>query len=810
MDTPQGLQALVADGRYALRSVRKDLKLFSLAVLIIGIGVGACTAVFSILSPLIVRPLPFEEPDRLVWIANGDEGQGMSSVTSRTSNLRDFRELSRSFDGLTGYFAFFEFRSHNLIGTGEPEPLVGVDVAGNFLDVLGVEILHGRNFVDEESVWGGRNAIILTHQLWQRRFDSDPAIVGQAVTLGQEPYDVVGVLPESFDFASTFVPQSQVDFLLPFPISDETDAWGNTISMIGRLSPGASVESAQADLDGVIAGLQDADPERWGLDAKVTGLQRHISGPFQSAGLLLGAAALVVMLIVCVNLSNLLLARSSKRSAEMAVRSALGASRPRLIRQLLLESLFLSLAGAAAGLAVAYVAVRGIASHPALEIPLLASASLDGLALAVAAGLALCASLVVGGLPAWMVTRREASVVRQSGRGLTGGRGGARLRELMVVAEVALACLLLVCGGLLIKSFYNVLSVEMGYQPERVVSWKLSPTRGFENSAEQTAYFTQLAERVAAIGAVDAAGLTDAAPLGRNRTWNFQAPGQEYDGESSLGTFVHLVDHRYLETLEISLLRGRHFTAADSADGAPVVILNASAAAAVFNGEDALGRTIQVGQGEVQVVGVVADIRHRSPEDGSGLQAYLPITQVPDFTSLELVVRSSLPPDSLAPAVSEALRELDPTLPTREYVALGAVFERTTSPRRLTVQILTGFAGVAVLLAVLGIYGVLSCVVEERVREFGIRMALGETAQAVMGRVLSKSMLLVVAGLAVGLGGAFLGSRWLGSLLYGVESTDPATFGAMAGLMLVVGALAGLLPARRAAGTDLSVVLRDS
>ncbi len=294
------------DARYALRSIRKDFRFFAFAMLIIGLGIGASTTVFSVMSPLMLRPLPFVKPERLVWVANSGTG-GMSAVTSRTANLRDFRELNRSFEGLTGYNAFFEEESSNLVGVGEPERLVGVGVVHDFLEVLGVDPLIGRNFVLEEGIWGGRRAVILSHAFWTRRFGGDPSVVGTKVSLNNAPHEVVGVLPESFDFPSVFAPNSRVDFLKTWPISDETDRWGNTLSMIGRLKPEATVASAQADLDLIMEGLEEAEPKRWGLGARVSDLQSQIAGPFRSGFLLLAAAAAAVLLIVCVNLSNLLL-----------------------------------------------------------------------------------------------------------------------------------------------------------------------------------------------------------------------------------------------------------------------------------------------------------------------------------------------------------------------------------------------------------------------------------------------------------------------------------------------------------------------
>ncbi|MEM1205709.1 MAG: ABC transporter permease [Acidobacteriota bacterium] len=796
------------DLRYALRAVRKDWRLFVFAVLIVGLGTGACTAIYSLLSPLMVRDLPFADSERLVWIANDGEG-GMSAVTSRTSNLRDFRAESRAFEGITGYFAFFDYQTYNLVGDGEPERLVGVDVAQDFLDVLGVPVAHGRNFDDEEGVWGGRKAMILSHDFWVRRFAADPSVVGTALTLNGTPTEVVGVLPQSFDFAATFVPHTRVDFLLPFPISDETDLWGNTLSMIGRLAPGVSVEKAQGDLEAVIAGLSEADPDRWGLGAVVTGLQDRIASPFRAAGLLLAGAALVVMLIVCVNLSNLLLARGKRRAEEMAVRSALGAPRNRLIRQLLAESLVLSIAGSALGLVIAVAATRFVATNPALEVPLLRTAAVDTTTLLFAAGLSLVVTLLVGLLPALQVTRREASVFNEAGRGLSAGRGSTRLREGLVIAEVAMACILLVFGGLLLKSFQRVLDNDLGFRADELVRWQINPERRFETPEDSNAYYGELVRRVEAVPGVERVALTDAAPLGRNRTWGVGVPGVEYNGSSTVGAFPHLVDASYFGTMEIPLLRGRVFTADDTGDRETVAVLNQTAANVLFRGEEALGRTFLIGgEQEVRVVGVVEDVLHRSLEDGAGLQMYLPMTQVPDFRTVDLVVRSTLPASTLARDVQNAIRAYDPALPAREYQAFSAVVERSVSPRRLTLELLGSFAATALVLAILGIYGVLSFAVSERVREIGIRMALGETHGAVLARVIGKSLALAAVGLGIGVAGSIAVARWSASLLYQVRPTDPSTFALMAALLLGVSAVAGLVPAWRAARTDLATVLK--
>jgi putative ABC transport system permease protein len=800
------------DARYALRKIRREPAFFIFAALIIGLGVGANTAVYSVMSPLMLRPLPFKDPDRLVWVALGREG-GMSSVTSRTSNLRDYRRHNHTFEALTGYFAFFEYGSYNLTGDGQPERLVGVGIAQDFLDVLGVQPMLGRGFSEEESVWNGPPAAILTHAFWTRRFNADPKLVGRSITLNGKPTEVVGVLPRSFDFASTFAPASRVDFLVPFPISDETDRWGNTLAMIGRLKPGVSIANAQADLDAINKRLKEAEPARWGLAAVVIGLRDQIAGNFRTAMLLLIAAAGAVMLVACANLSNLLLARGRKRSKEMAVRSALGADRRRLLRQLSVESLILALCGGLVGVFLAYAVTRLVANSSAIRIPLLGAVSLDFGALLFTLVVTLGAGLLVGIAPVLQLSSgKEASSINDASRGSTEGKRGAAVREVLVVAEVALACVLLVGGGLLLRSFMSVLDVELGFQPHGAAAWRVDTDREFENRESAVAFYDRLIANVEAVPGVDGAGLTDTPPLGRNRGWLIRAKGVVYESGKVPGAFPRMVDHRYLKVIGIPLVAGRHFTEHDDAKSGKVVIINETAAKTLFPGQDPLGRMVLISGPEVdwQVIGVAKDVRHQSLEQGSGLEMYLPIAQSPDYLGLSMVVRSRVPIATITGAIREAVRAVDPTMPTGDYQTLDSVVERAVSPRRFILMVLGTFAGTALLLAALGIYAVLSYTVSQRIPEIGIRMALGESAARVQQRVVGRTLLLAGIGVAIGATLSFALSRLIQTLLYGVEPTDATTFAGMATVLLLVSALAGYLPARRASRTDPLAALRST
>ncbi len=798
------------DASYALRAFRRDKAFFVFATLIIGLGIGASTAVFSVMSPLLIQPLPFESPSELVFIDNGDGTGGLSGITSRTSNVRDFRTEARSFESIGGFNAFFDQQSFNLSGAGEPERLQGADVTGNFLDVLGVEPAVGRNFNAAEGEQDGPAAIILTHGFWIRRFAADPGVVGTAVTLNDEPVTVVGVLPQSFDFASIFTPTVGVDFLHPWPISDETDNWGNTTTMVARLRSGATVEGAQAELESIVAALEEADPERWGLGGRVAGLQQRIAQPFEAAMKLLAAAAGLVMLIVCVNLSNMLLARSPRRKREMAVRQTLGATRGRLVRQLLIESTLMALGGAVVGLGIAFSVTRFVSGSQGLELPMLSAIRVDPLALGFAVVVALVAGLVVGIIPALQVSDgREAEALGGSVRGGGGGRGARRLRELLVVTEVAMACVLLVFGGLVVRSFQEVMNVDIGFDTEELVAWQLASSQDFDTLPAINAFFDEVVGRVSTVPGVSAVGLVDALPLGTNRTWGVRVVDKVYEDDQNDLFFPHVVDERYLEAMRIPLLEGRYLQPTDTEDAPPVAVVSEEAARVLFDG-DAIGRRLAMWYGEVEVVGVVGNVKHRGLEMSADPEVYFPMRQLWGFQTVDMVVRSSLPAASIMPGVSAAIREIEAQMPTEDVRTLDSVVERSVSPRRFTLQLLVAFAASALLLAALGIYGVLSYSVSERIPEIGIRMALGESADSVRRGVVSRTMVLAGIGVLLGSLVAVVGTRMISTVLFGVRATDPLTFAVMVVTLVAVAFVAGLIPAVRASRVDSAEALRSA
>jgi putative ABC transport system permease protein len=797
------------DLRYTLRTLRRDSGFFAAAVLIIGLGIGANTAMFSVVDTVLFQPLPFQAADGLVWIANTGKEGDLSSVTSRVANYRDWTRMNTSFEGLTAYFAFFDYGSYNLIGSGDPERLIGVGVAQNFLSLLGIQPELGRGFVAEECKWNGTPAVILTHGLWERRFGADPHVVGRSITLNDHATTIVGVLPAVFDFSSVFTPGSRIDLLTPFPITEETDLWGNTLAVIGRLKPHVDVRQAQAEFDVVNQQIRRAHPERGTFGAQLTPLQQSLTGRFRRGLLVLLCAVGAVLLIACTNLSSLMLARATSRRKEMAVRSALGASRARLVRQMLTESLMLSFLGAALGLALAYLGIRSLSAIHGVSIPLLHTVKMDGTALLFTALAALITGLLFGIVPALQTAgSHESEALKDTGRGMSEGHGTAWTRSLLVVSEVALACVLLVGAGLLIRSFMRVLEVDLGFQPERAAAWRIDAGDKYSDDTKRAAFYDRLVRAVEAVPGVELAGITDALPLSRDRSWSAFARGVIYARGQEPIAHPRLVDWRYIPTMRIPLIAGRDFNEHDTAGSDMVMVVNEKMARRLWPNQNPIGQ-IAIVNGERRVVGVVGNVRHQTLEEEGGLEVYLPITQVSNG-SVELVVRTKLPPKSVASSVRAALRSVEPALPTAEYQELGELVDRAVSPRRFMVMFLAAFALAALLLASVGIFGVVSYTVSQRTREIGIRMALGASAGQVQRHVMAQTIVLVSAGIVAGVAGAIVLARLMAALLYDLAPGDPMTFAVTIVVLLVVAATAGYLPALRASRVDPMSALRTN
>jgi predicted permease len=724
--------------------------------------------------------------------------------------MLDLRAQTRTMSAVAGYFAFYGVGDQLMSGAGEPERLSGVPVSDNFFDVLGVKPLVGRTFNTEECLWNGPKAVMLSYGFWRRRFDANTAIVGSAVTINDRPHTVVGVLPPSFDFASVFAPGTHFDVYLPFPLSPETHRWGNTMAMVGRLKPGVAPEAAHAEVRTLAAQLTKEHPDRNGFQGNVKPLAEQVSGRVRLAAWVLAGAVAMVMLIVCANLSNLLLARMAARQKEIAIRAALGAGRRRLVAQMLTEGIVLSFAGALVGFLLAIAGTRALASLEGIGIPLLENVRADRTALGVTAAIALVTGIVFGLAPALQGRGAAlANALRDASRGSTEGRRRAWVRNALVVAEVAFACILVVGAGLLIRSFIAVLDVQMGFVAERAVTIRVDPDRPFENREKRNAYYDEVLRRVREIPGVQSAGITDALPLGRNRTWGAPAKGVVYERGRFPFAFPRIVSDGYVAAMGVPLRAGRDFSPSDRPESEPVMLVNETMARALWPGQDPIGKFV-LGPcaKERKVVGVVGDVRHLALEQASGNEMYIPLRQCGDLPSADLVIRSTMAPAQVIGAVRATLLPISPNLPGGDFRTLQQIVDRSISPRRFIVLLLAGFAVFALVLASLGIYALISYAVTQRTQEIGIRMALGASARSVRARVIAQTLRLAVAGMAIGTAVSWVMVRSAAGLLFGVSPRDPGTFLGMIVVLTLVALAAGYFPARRASRVDPMVALR--
>ena len=799
---------LVQDLRQAFRGMRRDAGFTAFTILIAGLGIGAGSTVFSVVNALLLRPLPFRDPGRLVWISNFNE-----FGSTQTEHYSDLRELNRSFSDLAGWNAYYRAGDSQLTGIGESERLTSVPVTENFFALLGVQPAIGRSFTTEEchGKYYAPPAMLMSYSFWRRRFASDPNTVGRKLLLNNQPVTVVGVLPAPFDFASVFAPGTPIDIFVPWPLNDPQKPMGNTMKIVGRLKPGATVQRAQAELTLLGKQLVSQHPERNPVVPMLSPLAQRVSGGVRPALFVLACAVGVVMLIVCANLSSLQLARSATRQKEMALRAALGAGRFRLLRQMLTESVALSCCGAVLGLALAVAGTRELAHLQAFNLPLLASVRIDGSALLFTLLAALASGVLFGLLPALRVTAlslREG--MQDGGRGSSGGKRHAWVRDGLVVSELAFACILLVGAGLLIRSFLRVLDVNPGFQPERAAALRIDPSFGISSFAQQNSFIDDVLTRARSIPGIVAAGITDVLPLRDDRSWAVSAVGQVY-GKSHPPPepFIRVVSDGYFEAAGIPLRSGRTFTERDRASSERVVVINETLARTLWPGQNPLGQMVATDGGR-RVVGVVADVRHEALEKAGGPEMYLPMRQTGDYAAMQLVVRTALPPDRLAAGIRTALRPIDPNLPVREFVTFQDLVDRAVSPRRFLVLLLAGFAAFALLLASLGIYAVISFSVSQRVQEIGIRMALGASATDLQRRIVLRTLALAALGLALGMTASRILSRSLGSLLFGITTGDPSTFIGVGTLLIAVAAIAGYIPAWKASRIDPMVALRSN
>jgi len=812
------LDIFAQDLKYALRTLSRDRGFTLVALVILALAIGANIAVFSVVNTLLLRPLPFPDSRELVWISPLPSDCGLSCDTYSADAYEELRDQSRVYQGLTGYMAFSTPDNLRLTGRGEPQPATSFEVIGNFFQVLGVQPAMGRLFTPDEARGGPHPVTMLANAYWRQQFNADPQIVGKVVELNGTPITVVGVLPDSFDFGAVFSPGAKVDLFTPLDLNLERN-WGNIVTLIGRLKPGVTVAQALDDANRVAPNMyfNTKYPQTLGRykgDLIPVPLKDYVTGKLRRSLIALWCAVGAILLIAGVNLSNLLLSRTAARAKEFAVRGALGASRGRIVRQLLIESLVLSSSGAALGLGLAAALIAWLAHQGSLALPLLSTLRIDSQALGWTILVAVFTAMMFGLLPGFrMASGNLQEALKDSGAGAGLGRKHERVRAGLVVSEVALACVLLVSAGLLMRSFLKVLDVDLGFQPDRAASIKVDyddSAPSYEASvAKRSEIFQQVLARVSALPGVETAGMADYLPLGPNREWDTPVPKGKIFAPGQLpDPLVYVITPGFIRAMGIRL-QGRDFTWADGPHSQRVVMINASAARVYWPGEDAVGKILMRDQEEDIVVGVVDDVHEETVESGAGSQIYYPATQQTP-NDAQLVIRTSLPPAALAAPVLRALRELNPKQPAAEFRPIRTIVDRAVSPRRFFILLVAAFATLGLLLAALGIYGVISYSVTQRTQEIGIRMALGATTGHVQLGVIIRTLRLTLIGIATGIVASLVVARAIAALLFNTTATDPITFAAVVLMLATVALFAGYLPARRASHIHPMVALRNN
>jgi predicted permease len=798
---------LRGDFRYAFRTLRRDAGFTAFALAIMALGIGASATVFSLVNGVLLKPMPFRDPSRLLWIGNVADN-GVDDWRIQVAHFVDLGARTRSLTGIAGYDAYYSIGGAVLsTAGGDTQRLTRVPVTCNFFPFLGVTPRLGRSFSTDECLSDSVTTTMLTEKTWRDQFAADPSIVGRVVTINNQPVQVIGVLPASFDFASVFTPGASVDLFTPYALSERHNRNGNTLGVIGRLKPGTSIDQARSELVTLGKQLTDEFPQRNTIHPRIGSLDQHVNGRFRPALLVLAFAVAAVMLIVALNLASLQFARMTARGRELAVRLALGASRGQLIRQTLTESLVLATGGATIGIALGVFATRYVSRLRAFDIPLLARVTVDVPALAAATIVALVTGVVVGVLPALQAPADPNDALKESTRGTTRGGRHTRVRSALVVTEIAAALVLLVASSLLLRSFVRVIDTDLGFAPAQLARLRVDPATPPADVAAATAYYDEVLRRVRAIPGVTDASLNDMLPFAGDRSWGIPAEGREYKRDHYPQGFIRTIGDGYFRTMSISIRAGRDFTAADTRDAPPVVIINASMARELWPDRSPIGQRIRQGKSLLTVIGIVGDTRHTSLENAFTGEVYFPLTQ--NYTSgVDLVVRTSLPLSRLSASARAALEPIAPVAAKARWSMMQGLIDKVASPRRFVVVLLGGFAAFAVVLAALGIYALISYSVTQRRQEIGIRIALGASASDVRDSVIRNTLSLAGAGMALGSAGAMLVVPTMSGLLFGVTSSDPVSFVGALVILLVVAVTAGWLPAHRASRVDPSVALR--
>jgi putative ABC transport system permease protein len=798
-----------------LRVLAKAPGFTFVAVLAVALGVAANTAIFSVINAVLLEPLPYSEPSRLVALWEMNRARGARQNVLSPANLIDWKEQTNVFEDVA---AFVDNRA-NMTGGGDPEEVVVQYVTPNLFPVLGVEPIKGRGFTDDDARPGAARTVVLSHGLWQRRFGSDPGVVGKTFNLGGTPVTVVGVMPARFQWfvrkgSRTAAPP---EMWSPFALTDaHRRRQGRYMSAVARLKDGVTRERAEMELNHLARRLEEQYPEfNKGWGAEVVQLRDQFAGPIRPVLWVLLGAVGFLLLIACANVANLLLARGASRQKEIAIRTALGAGRARVVRQLLTESLLLAIAGGALGLLLAWWGVELLVAMSPRDVLDLGGVGLNVPVLAFTLGVSLLTGVVFGVVPAFEASRVSTSESLKDGaKGTTAGRRGGRLRGAFVVAEIALALVLLVGAGLMLKSFARLRSVEPGFEPDNLLTMRVSlPASKYKEDAQVIAFARAAGERLAAMPGVTAAGAVNFLPFaGPGSATNFKIvgrpdppPGEEPD------TDVRVTDENYFRAMGIPLLRGRVYTAQESAERGRVAVVTRSFAEKYFPGEDPIGRQLLVNMKAVpnptEIVGVVGDVKLHALDEQPQPTVYWPQAELA-YSNMVFVVRASGDPAALGGAARAAIQSIDADQPVADVRPMNQFLAESVARARFSATLLGAFAAVALVLAGVGVYGVMSYAVAQRTHEIGVRVALGAQGRDVLRLVVGHGMALAGAGLAAGLLGAFAVTRLLSSLLFEVSTTDLATYATLTGFLLIVALLACLVPALRATKVDPMVALR--
>lgn len=811
------MDTLLQDIRYALRKLLRAPGFALVAVATLALAIGATTAVFSIVNGVLLEPLPFRDPSRLVSVSSVDRGG--KSVYMSPLDYIDYRDGSRSFESM----AHYSDASVNLTGSGvQPLRLSEARVGAEFFEVLGVRPQLGRFFAANEDAGDAPRVAVISDALWRSRFGADPGVVGRSVSLDDVQYTVVGVAEAGLRFPSrpdVWVPYAFQNYEL-----DPESRGAHSLSGIARVKPGVPIASASAELAGIAKRLEAKFPDsNTGFGAGAIPLRDHLVGDVRPALLAMLGAVGLVLLIACANVANLLLVRAAAREPEIAVRTALGAGSGRIVRQLVTESVLLAVAGAALGVVLASWTVSAVVAFGPRGLPRLDEVSVDGRVLAFAAVTALLTGVLFGLAPAVQVARgNTGQTLRDGPRGSS--RGGAqRTRNALVIAEMALAVVLLVGAGLLIRSFIRLVSVNPGFRTEQLVTFDLTlPEAKYPFDRQRLAFTTELKDRLRELPGAREVAVSFGRPLRQMGIITlFEVEGRPASTPDNRSISAVLpASAEYFGALGIPLVRGRLYTTTDDRrDAPPVVLISQELARRYFAAEDPIGKRITLGMSHDsagpgtqviaggEIVGIVGDVKQSGLDDDARAMVYIPFAHAP-FDHVSVLVRSSADPRLVESAIRSRVRELDPDLPIFGLATMKQVVSDSVSQPRFYLYLLTAFAGVALLLAALGVYGVTSYAVSQRTRELGIRIALGATERRVVRLVVSSGFFLALAGVLTGLVAAFFFTRLLRTLLFGIPSTDPLTFAAVALLLIVAATLAALVPARRAASVNPVIAMR--